>query len=134
MRADVVRVEAQLERDVAARGREVDDRARSVVAAVLEDVPLDAGGEERDRLVVAEHEQAVAERLQPDRHLAELRPRRELEPRDTVAGEHADERRAARRATGRRPASASPFGTAPSSQSVTVTPDQRVSTVIVPGR
>ena len=76
-------------------GREVDDRARRVVAAVLEDVPLDAGGVERDRLVVAEHEQPVAERLQLDRHLAELRPRSELEPRDAAPREHADERRAA---------------------------------------
>ena len=95
MGLDVVGVEAELERHVSSGGREVDDRAGRVVAAVLEDVPFDAGSVERDRLVVAEHEQAVAEWLQPDRHLAELRPGRELEPRDTVPGEDADERRTA---------------------------------------
>ena len=96
MGADVVRVEAQLERHVPPGSREVDDGARSVMAAVLEDIPFDAGGEERDRLVVAEHEQPIAERLQLDRHLTELRPGGELEPRDSASGEHPHERRAAR--------------------------------------
>ena len=95
---DVVGVEAQLEGNVPTGGREVDHRARRVMAAVLEDVPLDTGGEECDRLVVAEYEQSVAERLQLDRHLAELGPRSELEPCDTAPRENADERRTGRRA------------------------------------
>ena len=63
-----------------AAARSTTARAR-VVAAVVEDVPLDARRVERDRLVGAEHQQPVAERLELDRHLAELGPRRELEPR-----------------------------------------------------
>ena len=64
------------------------------MTAFLEHVPLDAGGVEGDRLVVAEDEQPVAEWLELDRDLAELRPRSELEPGNAAAGEHPHERRA----------------------------------------
>ena len=47
------------------------------------------------RLVGAEHEQPVAERLQPDRHLAELGPWRELQACDARARQDPDEGRAA---------------------------------------
>ena len=135
VRIDAVGVEAQLQRDLPAGGREIDHGSRGVVAAVVEDLPLDAGGVERDRLVGAEHQQPVAERLQLDRHLAELRPRRELQPGHAVAGEHPHQRGVARRlgATGR---GASPFGDRrwPALEPVgDGQPDQRVSTVIVPG-
>ena len=91
MRVEALRVEAELQHRPPARRREVDDRAGTVVPAVVEHVPLDAGRVERDRLAAAEHEQPVAERLQPDRDLAELGPRSELEPRRGLTGEHADE-------------------------------------------
>src|SRR3954452_9206416 len=64
------------------------------MAAILEDIPLDARGEERDRLVVAQHEQPVAEWLQLDRHLAELGPWRELETGNAASREDAHECRA----------------------------------------
>ena len=105
----------------AAEQVEVDDGAGGLVAAVVDDVPLDAGGVQRDRLVGAEHQQAVAERLQRDGDLAELGPRRELDPGAAGAGQHPDQ------------AMQSVVGVV-SSQSVTVRPDQRVSTVIVPDR
>ena len=56
---------------------------------------LDAGGVERDRLVGAEHQQAVVERLQLHGDLAELGPRRELHPGPAGAGEHPDQGRVA---------------------------------------
>src|SRR6185295_7423883 len=80
MRLQALGVEPELDRGAASGGGEGDRRAGGVVAAVVEDVPLDPGGVQRDRLAASEHEQAVAERLQPDRHLTELRPRRKLEP------------------------------------------------------
>ena len=88
------------------------------------DVPVDAGGVERDRLVGAEHQQArrraAAAGSAPGRTRAAARTR-------PGPGELPDS--TARCAT-------SPLGVGGrrSSQSVTVSPDQRVSTVIVPGR
>ena len=134
VRLEALRVEAELDRDPPTCGGEVDDRAGAVVAAVVEDVPLEAGRVEGDRLAAAEHEQPVSERLQPGRHLAELGPRRELEPRGAAPGEHPDEGRAAASSADPPAAGVFPFGSPPSSQSVTVTPDQRVSTLIVLGR
>ena len=92
-----VGVEADLDGHRAAGGGEVDHGPRRVVPAVVEDVPLHARRVERDRLAAAEHEQAVPERLEPDRHLAELRPRRELETRDGAARQDAHEGGAVRR-------------------------------------
>ena len=85
VRLEALRVEAELDRDPPTCGGEVDDRAGAVVAAVVEDVPLEARRVEGDRLAAAEHEQPVAERLQPGRHLPELGPRREFEPRGAAA-------------------------------------------------
>ena len=90
-----------------------------------------AGGVERDRLVGAEHQQPVAERLQLDGDLAELRAGRELQPDRPVPGEHPDQRRVA--GDDGEPCRRSSLA-GRSSQSVTVSPDQRVSTVIVPRR
>ena len=92
---EAVRAEAQLQGERAAERGEIDGGPGGLEAAVAVDLPLHAGGVERDRFAGAEHQQAVAERLQLHGDLPELRPRRELQPDRGVAGEHPDQHRVA---------------------------------------
>jgi hypothetical protein len=88
-----VRAEPQLAGDLAADGREVDGGPGVEVAALRDDIPLDAGGEQRDRFGGTQHQQAVRHRLQARRDLPELRPWRELQPDPDVPGQRAHQRR-----------------------------------------
>ena len=86
-RAQVVGTAPKFERALPAQGGQVDLGARRVVPAVVVDVPFHAGRVQRHRLVGAEYEQPVAQRLEPDRHLPVLRPGRELDAGPDGAGQ-----------------------------------------------
>ena len=86
------RTAAQLQHAPPADRVQVDLGAGRVVAALVDDLPLHAGRVQRDRLVGAEHQQPVAERLELDVDLAELGAGGELDAGPDGAGQHPDQR------------------------------------------
>ena len=73
------------------RAAALDVRARHGLHAVVLDLPLQAGGIQRDRVGRAEHDDAVGIDAQADGRAAEVGPRRELDDRLGGALEHAHE-------------------------------------------
>ena len=95
--AQAVGTGAQLQDALPAHRGEVDLGPDGLVPAVVGDVPLHAGGVQRHRLVGAQHEYAVAERLEPDGHLPVLGAGGELDPGPDGAGQYPDQRGRLRR-------------------------------------